>query len=192
MPQTPVELSVVVPMYDEEAVLPLFAARLRPVLDGLVTDGVEAMSPVMNCSNIPVEVLEHTSPVRIERFELIPDSGGAGKYRGGCGIRKDVRVMADGAVLTLLGDRHAFAPYGVFGGAPGRVGESLVNSGNEAKALGSKEVAVLKANDVVSLRTSGAGGYGPPAERDPALIAADIANGYVTEAAARKSYGPRK
>jgi N-methylhydantoinase B len=151
-------------------------------------DGVEAMSPVMNCSNIPVEVLEHNNPIRIERFELIPDSGGAGKYRGGCGIRKDVRVLADGAVLTLLGDRHKFAPYGVFGGAPAALGRSVVFSGNQETDLGSKEVAVLKRNDVVSLRTSGAGGYGPPSEREPGRIAEDIADGYVTEAAARETY----
>ncbi len=139
-------------------------------------DGVEAMSPVMNCSNIPVEVIEHTNPVRIERFELIPDSGGAGKYRGGCGIRKDVRVLADDAVLTLLGDRHKFAPYGVFGGKEAAVGQSIVYSGNEEKQLGSKEVAVLKRDDVVSLRTS-------------ALIERDVADGYVTQEGARKAYG---
>jgi N-methylhydantoinase B len=152
-------------------------------------DGVEAMSPVMNCSNIPVEVIEHNNPVRVERFELIPDSGGAGKFRGGCGIRKDVRVLVDEAVLTLLGDRHKFAPYGVFGGKEAAVGRSIVYSGNEAKELGSKEVAVLKRDDVVSLRTSGAGGYGPPDERDPVLIDRDIADGYVTEEGARSVYG---
>ncbi|MGE3917655.1 MAG: hydantoinase B/oxoprolinase family protein [Hyphomicrobiaceae bacterium] len=152
-------------------------------------DGVEAMSPVMNCSNIPVEVIEHTNPVRVERFELIPDSGGPGKYRGGCGIRKDMRLLADEAVLTLLGDRHKFAPYGVFGGGEAAKGRSIVYTGNEAKDLGSKEVAVLKRDDVVSLRTSGAGGYGPASERDPAAIAQDIADGYVTADGARQAYG---
>ena len=150
-------------------------------------DGVEAMSPVMNCSNIPVEVIEHNNPVRIERFELIADSGGAGKYRGGCGIRKDVKVMADGAMLTLLGDRHAIAPYGVFGGGSGAVGQSLVVSNGETRAYGSKEVVTLRYGDVVSLRTSGAGGYGSPAERDPQAIADDIADGYVT--AGKANYG---
>jgi N-methylhydantoinase B len=152
-------------------------------------DGVEAMSPVMNCSNIPVEVIEHTNPVRVERFELIPDSGGAGKYRGGCGIRKDMRLLADEAVLTLLGDRHKFAPYGVFGGGEAAVGRSVVISGNEEVDLGSKEVAVLKRDDVVSLRTSGAGGYGSAAERDPALVERDLADGYVTPEGARMAYG---
>jgi N-methylhydantoinase B len=154
-------------------------------------DGVEAMSPVMNCSNIPVEVIEHNNPVRVERFELIADSGGAGKYRGGCGIRKDVKVMADGAMLTLLGDRHVVAPYGVFGGSPGAVGQSIVISNGATRSYGSKEVVMLSDGDVVSLRTSGAGGYGNPSERDPAAIAADIADGYVTASAARAVYGAR-
>ena len=145
------------------------------------------MSPVMNCSNIPVEVIEHNNPVRIERFELIADSGGAGKYRGGCGIRKDVKVMADGAMLTLLGDRHAIAPYGVFGGGSGAVGQSLVVSNGETRAYGSKEVVTLRYGDVVSLRTSGAGGYGSSAERDQQAIADDIADGYVT--AGKANYG---
>ena len=152
-------------------------------------DGVEAMSPVMNCSNIPVEVIEHNNPVRIERFELIADSGGAGKYRGGCGIRKDIKVMADGAMLTLLGDRHSIAPYGVFGGGSGAVGQSLVVSNGETRACGSKEVVTLRHGDVVSLRTSGAGGYGAPADRDAKAIADDIVDGYVTPAGAAASYG---
>ncbi len=154
-------------------------------------DGVEAMSPVMNCSNIPVEVIEHNNPVRVERFELIPDSGGQGRYRGGCGVRKDVRVMADAAMLTLLGDRHRFAPYGVFGGAPGAVGQSIVFSGNEAREYGSKEVVTLRYGDVVSLRTSGAGGYGPPADRDLSQVADDVADGYVSERVAADVYGYR-
>lgn len=152
-------------------------------------DGVEAMSPVMNCSNIPVEVIEHNNPVRIERFGLIADSGGAGKFRGGCGIRKDVRVLADDCLLTLLGDRHTTAPWGVFGGGAGARGESIVNPGNDARHCGSKEVVRLACGDVVSLRTSGAGGYGPPERRDPAAIARDVADGYLTPEHARRLYG---
>lgn len=154
-------------------------------------DGVEAMSPVMNCSNIPVEVIEHNNPVRIERFGLIPDSGGAGEFRGGSGIRKDVRVLADDCMLTLLGDRHTTAPWGVFGGGEGAKGESIVNPGNDQRQCGSKEVVTLRHGDVVSLRTSGAGGYGPPSKRDPQAIARDVADGYVTREYARRVYGWR-
>jgi N-methylhydantoinase B len=100
-----------------------------------------------------------------------------------------MRLLADEAVLTLLGDRHKFAPYGVFGGGEAAVGRSVVISGNEEVDLGSKEVAVLKRDDVVSLRTSGAGGYGSAAERDPALVERDLADGYVTPEGARMAYG---
>ena len=82
-------------------------------------DGIEAMSPVMNCSNIPVEVLEAGNPLLFHRLEFIADSGGAGKFRGGCGLRKDVELRTDEAMVTLLGDRHVSQPYGLFGGAPG-------------------------------------------------------------------------
>ena len=99
--------------------------------------------------------------------------------------------MADGAMLTLLGDRHVVAPYGVFGGSPGAVGQSLVVSKGNTRSYGSKEVVMLHHGDVVSLRTSGAGGYGNPAERDAAAIAADIADGYVTASVARAIYGSR-
>ena len=97
--------------------------------------------------------------------------------------------MADGAMLTLLGDRHTIAPYGVFGGGSGAVGQSLVVSNGETRAYGSKEVVTLRHGDVVSLRTSGAGGYGAPADRDAKAIANDIVDGYVTPAGAAASYG---
>ena len=70
-------------------------------------DGAEALSPVVNCANIPVEVHETINPVLVRRFELIADTGGAGRWRGGCGVRKDVELRADTAVMTLLGERHS-------------------------------------------------------------------------------------
>ena len=66
-------------------------------------DGAEALSPVVNCANIPVEVHETINPVLVRRFELMPDTGGAGRWRGGCGIRKDIELRSDKAVMTLLG-----------------------------------------------------------------------------------------
>ena len=74
----------------------------------------------MNCSNIPVEVHETINPVRVHRFGFIPDTGGAGHWRGGCGIRKDIELLNSTAILSHLGDRHVFEPYGIFGGKPGR------------------------------------------------------------------------
>ena len=152
------------------------------------SDGEEAMTPVMNCSNIPVEVHETHNPVRIHCLELIPDTGGAGKWRGGCGLRKDIELLNSTAVLSHLGDRHKFAPYGIFGGHAGALAESLLNPDGNAEPLHSKETREIKKGDVLSFRLSGAGGYGPPEERDPAAIKEDIADGYVTEEFARRVY----
>ncbi|MFI5032825.1 MAG: hydantoinase B/oxoprolinase family protein [Reyranellales bacterium] len=154
-------------------------------------DGVEALSPVMNCSNIPVEVHETNNPILVHRLELLPDTGGAGRWRGGCGLRKDVELLNSTATLSLLGDRHRFAPYGLAGGEPGAKAETLLNPDRNAVPLGSKEIRGIAKGDVLSLRLSGAGGYGPPAERDPKAIAEDIADGYVTRDFAAAKYGYR-
>ncbi|MDP6706214.1 MAG: hydantoinase B/oxoprolinase family protein [Alphaproteobacteria bacterium] len=152
-------------------------------------DGAEALSPVMNCSNIPVEVHETHNPVRVRRLELIADSGGAGRHRGGSGLRKDIELLNSRATLSLLGDRHRFEPYGVFGGEPGSRAETILNPGRNARSLPSKDSLEIERGDIVSFRLSGAGGYGPPAERDPAALADDVADGYVTPEHARRKYG---
>jgi N-methylhydantoinase B len=152
-------------------------------------DGVEGMSPVMNCSNIPVEVHETHSPVRIHRFGFIPDTGGAGQWRGGCGIRKDIELLNSTAVLSHLGDRHVFAPYGIFGGKPGALAESILNAHGNGEKLHSKETRPIKRGDVLSFRLSGAGGYGPPEKRERSAIERDVTDGYVTPAAAFRDYG---
>ncbi len=154
-------------------------------------DGAEALSPVVNCANIPVEVHETNNPIVVKRLELIPDSGGAGKYRGGCGLRKDVELRTGRAVLTLLGDRHKHEPYGLFGGHPGRLAETLLHRNGKTEHLTSKSVHTLSYGDVVSYRLNGAGGYGQVAERDQRAIADDIADGYVTGEAAAEIYGFR-
>jgi len=152
-------------------------------------DGAEALAPVMNCRNIPVEVHETNNPVRIRRMELMADTGGAGRYRGGTGLRKDIELLADDAVMTGLGDRHENQPFGVFGGGPGALAKTVLNPDGEARTLGSKDVTALKRGDVVSFQLAGAGGYGPAAERDPAAIERDIADGYVTPEGAARDYG---
>ena len=152
-------------------------------------DGEEALTPVFNCSNIPVEVHETNNPVVIRRMELIPDSGGAGRHRGGCGLRKDIELQAETATLSLLGDRHVNPPYGLFGGRPGALGATVLNPDGAAEPLHSKEIRPIRRGDVVSFRLSGAGGYGDPAERDPAAIRRDLEEGYMTPAGVRAAYG---
>ena len=145
----------------------------------------------MNCSNIPVEVHETHSPVRVRHFGFIPDTGGAGQWRGGCGIRKDIELRADRAVMTLLGERHSHTGYGLFGGASGSLAETVLNPDGEATRMGSKDVRPLAGGDVVSFRLNGGGGYGDASRRDPKAVADDVADGYVTPEAARTLYGWR-
>jgi N-methylhydantoinase B len=153
-------------------------------------DGVDAMSPIFSVENVPLEVQEAQYPVLIDRFELIPDSGGAGRTRGGLSLRKDMRMLADGVQLSNLTDRHRFAPYGLEGGADGRLGETILNPDTpEERRLQSKGAYELAEGDVVSFRCSGSGGFGPPDERPRELVAADVEQGLVSRAAARELYG---
>ena len=154
-------------------------------------DGAEALSPVVNCANIPVEVHETINPVLVRRFELMPDTGGAGRWRGGCGIRKDIELRSDKAVMTLLGERHSHKGYGLFGGEPGSLAETVLNPDGNAERMGSKDVRPLSKGDVVSFRLNGGGGYGSPRERSPEAIAQDVADGYVSPEAAQRIYGWR-
>jgi N-methylhydantoinase B len=124
-------------------------------------------------------------------MSLLPDTGGAGQWRGGCGMLKEIEVLAARAVLSHLGDRHKVQPYGIFGGKPGALAESNLYRGNQKLALHSKEMRDLEQGDVLSFNLSGAGGYGPPERRDPAAIEEDLADGYVSAAAAERDYGYR-
>ena len=145
----------------------------------------------MNCTNIPVEVHEAMNPIRVHHFEFIADTGGAGQWRGGCGIRKDIELLNSTATFSHLGDRHVFQPYGIFGGKSGALAQSVLNPQGNGEQLHSKETREIKKGDILSFRLSGAGGYGPPKLRDPKAIAEDIADGFVTREAAERDYGPR-
>jgi N-methylhydantoinase B len=151
-------------------------------------DGAEALCPVFNCANVPVEVHETNNPVRIHCLQLIEDSGGPGQFRGGCGMRKDVQVLTEGATVVLLGDRHQNAPYGIFGGHAGAPARTVLVRDGEESDLGSKEVKQLQRGDIVSFRLAGAGGYGDPAHRRPDAIRNDIREGFVSPGAAREIY----
>lgn len=105
-------------------------------------------------------------------------------------MRKDIEILAeDGGTLTLLGDRHVNAPYGVFGGQSGSLATTTLIRDGKDVPLGSKEVVHIQRGDVVSFQLSGAGGYGDPKERPIEAIRADIRNGYLTREFAAKTYG---
>jgi N-methylhydantoinase B len=110
-----------------------------------------------NTLNTPVEAFEMEYPMRVERYELLYDSGGAGEHRGGDGIVRSVRVL-EPATLSLLTDRRRHPPEGAAGGEPGAVGENLLND----EELPPKVSRELKEGDVVTVKTPGGGGYGQP------------------------------
>src|SRR3989441_1371458 len=152
-------------------------------------DGCEAMSWAFNASNIPVEAQEANQPLIVERFELIGDSAGAGRFRGGCGVRRDLRFLADEGKLTNLSDRQKFAPYGLGGGKPGRLGRTVINPGPGEQIVHGKQSREFVYGDVISFQQSGAGGYGDPLERDPRRVLEDVLDDYVSIEAARGAYG---
>jgi N-methylhydantoinase B len=152
-------------------------------------DGCEAMAWAFNASNIPVEAQEANQPLVVERFELIRDSAGPGKFRGGCGIRRDLRFLADEGKLTNLSERQRFPPFGLFGGQPGRLARTLINPGPGEEVVHGKQSREFRYADVISFQQSGAGGYGDPLERDPRLVLEDVLDDYVSPEAARAQYG---
>ena len=155
----------------------------RSELDG--PDAVQTHG--QNTENAPVEETESSYPVRITRYELIPDSGGAGRRRGGLGLRRDY-FFADPTMFTVLADRELEGPWGLFGGLPGRPAEYIHEHDGRERHLSSKTTVALEANDTISYRTCGGGGYGLPAERDPELVLADVLDGKVTVESARSEY----
>jgi N-methylhydantoinase B len=137
----------------------------------------------------PIEIHESEFPLRITRFAVTPDSGGAGKYRGGMGSTREYQVLQDAIVpvRSLKGSfRGKLPPWGIFGGRSAQVGDVFVNG--EAVADGVREV-YLKAGDVVRVQTNAGGGLGDPFERDPQLVLGDVLDRYVTIDAARQDYG---
>jgi N-methylhydantoinase B len=152
-------------------------------------DGCEGMAWAFNASNIPVEVQEARHPIVVERFELMRDSAGPGRFRGGCGIRRDLRFLADDGKLTNLSERQRFAPWGLFGGGAGRLARTVINPGSGEQVVHGKESRDFGYGDVISFQQSGAGGYGDPFTRDPARVLDDVLDDYVSIAAAREQYG---
>ncbi|MFS2223753.1 hydantoinase B/oxoprolinase family protein [Pantoea sp. B65] len=153
-------------------------------------DGLEATSFPANASNVPIEVQESRRPVLFEYFGLIPDSAGGGTFRGGFGVRRDLRLTVDNVKIFNLGDRVKYAPFGLFGGLSGSKGVTLVNADTDnAYELNSKGTYTLSDGDLLSWRTSGAGGYGKAFEREPWRVVRDVEEQLVTPAAAREIYG---
>jgi len=155
-------------------------------------DGINCIaSGISNTMNTPVEIMEMAFPVRIERYEVNPDSGGAGRYRGGCGAIRVWRLL-DGADATgaLCMERMTSPPFGLLGGKAGAAAAVKLTTPDAAtRHLPGKGAFSAPAGAVIEMITPGSGGFGPVAARDSAAIARDLLDGYVSAAAAERDYG---
>ena len=153
-------------------------------------DGRDAQDTHMaRFKNTPTEMIEHEYPVRVWSYELLPDSGGVGKFRGALGLARDVEVMTDGVVFSRYGDRQKNVVPGAEGGGHGKPGRFVLNPGREDAPLKSKGVDPLKKGDIVRIETPGGGGFGPVSERSDAALAADLRDGKITEDFIRTEFG---
>ena len=152
-------------------------------------DGVQVH--ITNTSNLPVEAIEVEYPLLVESYCLIEDSGGAGKFRGGMGIRRIVRPVGHKSVFSGMGERFVHRPWGIFGGKSGATGRfSLRGPSRNDETLPDKPNHVPFSPDhAIVIETPGAGGYGPPTERDKTTLAADYRSGKFSGAYMAEHYG---
>jgi N-methylhydantoinase B/oxoprolinase/acetone carboxylase alpha subunit len=154
-------------------------------------DGNDGLTnPASLAANVPVEVAEQEYPIVLERYGLVPDSGGAGLHRGGLAVERVWRCLTPGTSLIVRSDRAQHPPYGLAGGGGGAPSRNvLVRPAAGAEELPPMFSMEIDAGDVFAHRTAGGGGWGDPLDRDPAAVAVDVADEKVSPAAARELYG---
>jgi N-methylhydantoinase B len=154
-------------------------------------DGVDGRDPsISNLANNPVETVEAELGIEVERYAIRIDSGGAGEWRGGHGLVLAFRVGTDGTILLARGmERAMFRPWGSQGGQAGEPARLVIErAGRPAEVRHRIDVVELVANDRVTLFTAGAGGWGPPLQRDPARVLEDVRRGLLSPEAALSDY----
>ena len=157
-----------------------------------VRDGMDAQSsPISNITNIPSELIEVEHPIRIEEYALIPDSEGAGQFRGGVGLLRHYRFLADETLVQLRSDRMKHPPYGLHGGeaaAPSNV--TFINgTTGETRSISSKFILTAQQGDGLSIAMPGGGGWGDPLERDPQRVLEDAIEEKISRERAERVYG---
>ena len=159
----------------------------RPDRDGI--DGIA--HPLLNQRNIPAEIMEVEHPLRILRYGFLPDTGGAGRFRGGLSLHRDIQYTGTTPCqLQIRSDRAVTPPYGLQGGGPGATSYNLLNPGTDReRRLRAMETCMIAPGDVVRFVLPGGGGWGPPLDREPEAVAADVADDKLTIEAAREAYG---
>jgi N-methylhydantoinase B len=153
-------------------------------------DGIDAVYFVAQ-ENYPVEFLEVGYPVRLRAYGLVTDSGGAGRYRGGCGIVREYEILAEEAVLAVRIDSVKIPPWGIAGGMSGGTGRAVINAGTARERVIEplSDGTLLKRGDILRIETGGGGGYGHPFDRPAEAVMEDVRGGFVSLEAARRHYG---
>jgi N-methylhydantoinase B len=152
-------------------------------------DGLEAVTNAsQNLSNMPVEVMEAEHPVRVEEYAFVPDSCGAGRWRGGVGLRRVYRILAPEALLQLRTDRVSFRPYGLAGGGPGGASQNFIEIANRRQPLASKVTMSVPQQALIVHEQAGGGGFGNPLLREPDRVQEDYADGKISAEFARRHY----
>ena len=142
-----------------------------------------------NCTNIPLEVIEASYPLRCEQYAFVPDTGGPGESRGGVSIVRDIRLLRGEVILQVRSDRRKFLPWGLCGGKSGTPSWNYVNPEEENAPRQSKITTNMVAGDLYRHITGGGGGFGPPWKRDPLLVALDVHNEKLSREYAEREYG---
>ena len=155
-------------------------------------DGMDAQSsPISNITNIPSELIEVEHPIRIEEYALVPDSEGAGKFRGGVGLLRHYRFIADETLVQLRSDRMRHPPYGLHRGQSGASSAVTFVDGatGEKRAIASKFIVTAKKGDGIAIAMPGGGGWGDPLERDPQRVLDDVIEEKISRERAESVYG---
>jgi N-methylhydantoinase B len=153
-------------------------------------DGLDAVY-LVGQQNYPAEFMETAYPIRMRAYGLAQDSGGPGRWRGGCGVFREMEVLADEAMLSIRIDGVFNPPWGAAGGHTGRGGRAVINPAtSEERVLGAlSDGAMLKHGDIFRIETVGGGGWGDPLDRDPESVLADVRGGFISAASALADYG---
>jgi len=150
-------------------------------------DGLSATAFPSGITGVPAEVIESVAPIRMHKRELITDSGGAGKFRGGLGQEMILEVLTGlPAIHSCMYDRTRFPASGYHGGLSGTAGEVVLSTGHHPHP---KSRYVIQPHQTVTLRLPGGGGFYSPLERDPARVLDDVRQGYVSLESAKENYG---
>jgi N-methylhydantoinase B len=154
-------------------------------------DGINAIAgPLANQMNTPVEILEMSFPLRVEEYSLVPDTGGAGRYRGGTAARRSWRILNHDAQCTTCCERTVTAPPGLAGGLAGGAARIWITlPDGTSRPVTSKGAFIAPSGSLLTIDVPGSGGFGPPAERDRAVLREDVIDGYVSRESADRDYG---